>query len=161
VRRTAYLLALLAAATALSAAAPAAGAAQASTQPRASLPDVEDEVMCPICGTALNLSQAPQADRERAFIRREIARGRTKEEIKQALVNQYGGDVLATPDASGFDLAAWIVPGVGIALVALALLVGVRRWRRRGAAASEEAEPEPLEPDDEERLRSDLARYDL
>ena len=35
--------------------------------------------MCPICGTALNLSGAPQADRERAFIRRQIAAGKTKE----------------------------------------------------------------------------------
>ena len=154
-RRGALALAVLA--TAAASLVPVAGAAQ----PRTSLPDVEDEVMCTICGTALNLSQAPQADRERAFIRREIARGRTKEEIKQALVRQYGPNVLATPGDSGFDLAAWIVPGVGIAIVAVALVVGVRRWRRRGAEAGEEPEPEPLDQDDEQRLRSDLARYDL
>jgi cytochrome c-type biogenesis protein CcmH len=127
----------------------------------ASLPDVEDEVMCPICGTALNLSEAPQAERERAFIRRQIARGRTKDEIKQALVRQYGPDVLATPDAEGFDLAAWIVPGAAIVIAAVALIFGIRRWRRRGAAAAREPEPEPLGPDDTERLRADLERYDL
>jgi cytochrome c-type biogenesis protein CcmH len=130
-------------------------------RPRASLPDVEDEVMCPICGTALNLSEAPQAERERAFIRREIARGRTKDEIKQALVRQYGRDVLATPDAEGFDLAAWVVPGAAIVIAAVALIFGVMRWRRRGAAAAREPEPEPLGPDDIERLRADLERYDL
>jgi cytochrome c-type biogenesis protein CcmH len=153
-RRAALCLMLLAA---LVGAPPSADAAQS----RASLPDVEDEVMCPICGTALNLSEAPQAERERAFIRRQIARGRTKDEIKDALVREYGPDVLATPEGKGFDLTAWIVPGAGILLVGLALIVGVRRWRRRGAEAAREPEPEPLEPDDEQRLRSDLARYDL
>src|SRR3954470_3853721 len=89
--------------------APAATAQQAPA--RASLPDIEDEVMCPICGTLLELSFSPQAERERDFIRRLIARGETKAQIKSALVDQYGEDVLATPSDSGFDLAAWIVPG--------------------------------------------------
>ncbi|MGB7587413.1 MAG: hypothetical protein WBM00_01755, partial [Solirubrobacterales bacterium] len=41
--------------------------------PRTSLPDIEDEVMCPICGTLLELSDSPQAQRERVFIARLIA----------------------------------------------------------------------------------------
>src|SRR5262249_57195004 len=95
------------------------------------LPDVEDEVMCTICGTALNLSNSPQADRERAYIRRLIARGQTKSEIKDALVRQYGPNVLAEPAASGFDLTAWTVPGAGFILVAIAL--GLAVVRRRGS----------------------------
>ena len=63
----------------------ALASAALAQEPQTSLPDIEDEVMCPICGTALNLSGAPQADRERAFIRRQIAAGKTKEEIKDAL----------------------------------------------------------------------------
>src|SRR3954470_21994931 len=107
-----------------------APAAVAQQQPaRASLPDIEDEVMCPICGTLLQLSFSPQAERERDFIRRLIARGETKAQIKDALVDQYGQDVLATPSDSGFDLTAWIVPGIG--LVALASLLGFAWWRRR------------------------------
>ena len=43
-----------------------------AAEPRASLPDIEDEVMCVECGTPLNLSNAPVADREREFIEREI-----------------------------------------------------------------------------------------
>ena len=53
--------------------------------------------MCVACGTALNISQAPSADRERAFIRRRIAEGLTKDEIKDALVAEYGPKVLAEP----------------------------------------------------------------
>ncbi|MFM9043819.1 MAG: hypothetical protein ACKOPI_06765, partial [bacterium] len=50
--------------------APVAGAEQAS------LPDIEDEVMCPICGTILEASNSPQAEREREFIRAQIAQGK-------------------------------------------------------------------------------------
>ena len=136
--------------------------ASTAAEPSASLPDIEDEVMCPICGTALNLSESPQAERERAFIRRLISEGQSKDEIKNALVLEYGPDVLAIPDTRGFDLTAWIIPGVGIAAGVLGLGFGISRWRRsaRRAAAAGEA-PAPLEAADETRLDSDLARYDL
>lgn len=129
-----------------------------AAEPRASLTDIEDEVMCPICGTPLNLAAAPQAERERAYIRTLIARGQTKEEIKDALVREYGPEVLATPESGGFDLAAWIVPAGGILLAAIAVFVGLRRWRRRPDEPAGEDEPDPA---DSERLRSDLSRYDL
>jgi cytochrome c-type biogenesis protein CcmH len=136
----------------------------ADAQERTTLPDVEDEVMCPICGTALNLSGSPQADRERAFIRREIAQGKTKDEIKDDLVAQYGTAVLAEPPKSGFDLAAWLVPGLAILIAAIAIAAGLWRWRRAGEGGdgppSGEAGP-PLDPADAERLDADLARYDL
>jgi cytochrome c-type biogenesis protein CcmH len=154
VRRAIRAVALVVAAAALVAAAP--------PQPETSLPDVEDEVMCPICGTALNLSGAPQADRERAFIRRQIAAGRTKDEIKDALVAQYGDQVLAEPPKSGFDLTAWLVPGVAILLAALAIALGLRRWRRAaGGGPLPAGGDRPLDPADAKRLDEDLARYDL
>src|SRR3954469_19871669 len=65
---------------------PAPAALAAAT----TLPDVEDEVMCVTCGTALNISQAPSADREREFIKRRIAEGLDKKQIKQRLVAEYG-----------------------------------------------------------------------
>jgi len=153
VRGTAIVLSFLVAALA---AAPALGA-----EPRASLTDIEDEVMCPICGTPLNLAAAPQAERQRAFIRRMISEGRSKDEIKDALVREYGPEVLATPEGGGFDLAAWLVPAGGFVLAAVALGFGVRHWRRRPTAQPDgdgAAEPDAA---DSERLRSDLARYDL
>ena len=65
--------------------------------PQTELPDIEDEVMCPICGTLLELAESPQAERERVYISRLIAEGKTKAEIKDALVAQYGDRVLALP----------------------------------------------------------------
>ncbi len=133
-------------------------------QAQANLPDIEDQVMCPVCGTALNLSFSPQADRERAFIRHEIAKGKTENEIIDDLVAQYGTSVLAEPPKSGFDLTAWLVPGIAIIIAAIAIGFGLRRWRRAGRTLEEQAATngdEPLDSEERERLESDLARYDL
>jgi cytochrome c-type biogenesis protein CcmH len=133
----------------------AAGATAA--EPRASLPDIEDEVMCVQCGTPLSLSTAAVAERERAFIRREIARGRSKEEIKDALVERFGPSVLALPEDEGFGLAAYLVPVLAALLALVAVLITARRWRR--PARTSEARPE-LDPDDARRLERELAAYD-
>jgi cytochrome c-type biogenesis protein CcmH len=137
-----------------------AGASSAAVaEQRASLPDIEDEVMCPICGTLLAHSEAPQAERERALIRKLIERGESKEEIKDALVAEYGPRVLATPSGEGFDLLAWLVPGTVILLAAGAVVYGLRRVLRE--TSRRPLEPEPLDPDDAARLDADLRRHEL
>ncbi|MCC2662475.1 MAG: hypothetical protein K0R41_1762 [Geminicoccaceae bacterium] len=154
---------LLATVAALALAAPGAALAQ---EPQTSLPDIEDEVMCPICGVTLELAtEAPQAIQERQFIRERIAEGQTKDEIKDALVAEFGPEVLAVPEAKGFDLAAWLVPGAVIVAAGGAILIGLRRWRREGGGSAGNGSAEPpadaLEPEDSRRLDADLARYDL
>lgn len=127
--------------------------------PRASLTDVEDEVMCLECGTALNVSNSPVADQEREFIAELIAQGKTKQQVKDALVAEYGPRVLAEPSDDGFQLTAWLVP-VLAALGALALVAfTARRWRGTRPAVLDEDEPE-LDPDDERRLDAELAAFD-
>ena len=137
----------------------APAAALANAAPRTTLPDVEDEVMCVQCGTALNISQAPAADGERRFIERRIAQGMTKEQIKAAMVAAYGRNVLAEPPSRGFDIANWLVPLLLAILAAGAVLTTARRWRRAGAVR--EAAQEPLADEDAKRLDRDMATYDL
>jgi cytochrome c-type biogenesis protein CcmH len=149
------LVAALALATLLS------GAAAAAQTPQTTLADLEDEVMCPICGTLLELSNSPQAERQRVFVSRLISAGKSKEEIKDALVAEYGRRVLATPGGSGFDLSAYLVPAIAFAVAALALAMGVRRWRRAGAGKNGQGALRGPAPEDAERLDADLARYDL
>jgi cytochrome c-type biogenesis protein CcmH len=156
VSRVRGILAACSVAALLAIAVLATGASAAT--PRTTLPDVEDEVMCTICGTLLEESDSPQAESERNLIRKLIAQGETKDQIKDALVAQYGPRVLATPSGHGFDLAAWIVPGLVILLVIIALGVGASRLTRR------KRPPEPpasLDPGDEARLDRDLSSYDL
>ena len=125
----------------------------------ASLPDIEDEVMCVECKTALNVSTSAVAEQEREFIRRQIAMGKDKQEVKDALVEQFGPGVLATPEEKGFSLAAYLVP-IGLAAAALvALVLTARRWRRRPAAAPPAATA-PLPDEDARRLDAELSAYD-
>ncbi len=152
--------------TAIAAALLAAPAATHANPPqRASMSDLENEVMCLVCGTTLNVSDSPQADRERAFIRALIARGETKSQIKAALVAQYGRGVLATPSDSGFDLAAWIVPGLAVVLAGIGIAFAVVRWRRAKPAGQSRPLPAAASgagsSGDGARLRSDLEHYDL
>lgn len=136
-----------------------APAAAMAVQPRTSLGDIEKDVMCTVCGVPLNVADSPQADRERAFIRVLIARGYTKKQVEDALVAQFGREVLDTPSGHGFDLAAYLVPA--LALVAAAAVIGVtaRRWRRgRPATLATAAVPGSK---DSALLRDDLERYDL
>ena len=130
-----------------------------AAEPKASLPDIEDEVMCVECHTALNISQSPVADQERAFIRERIADGMTKAEIKAALVDAYGPDVLAEPTRKGFDLTAWLVPGALVALSALGVALLARRWRRTSAPAPDSGGAD-LDPDDKRRLDAELTAFD-
>jgi len=144
---------------------PSAAAAQSNPEPNATLPDIEDEVMCTICGTALQLANSPQAEQERAFINDLIAQGYTKDEIKDALVEEYGPEVLAVPEAEGFDLTAWILPIAGV-LAALVLIgLAARRWRRAGradGARGEDGGPATeIDPEDAERLKTDIGRYQV
>jgi cytochrome c-type biogenesis protein CcmH/NrfF len=128
--------------------------------PKASLPDIEDEVMCTSCNVALNVAESAQADRQRALIQRLIDEGLDKRQIKAALVAEYGKDVLALPDSDGFGWTAYAVP-IGLVVVlggALALLLP--SWRRRSPAGiGSDDGGASLSDDDARRLDDDLGRY--
>jgi cytochrome c-type biogenesis protein CcmH len=129
---------------------------------RTILNEIEEEVMCPVCGTLLALAESPQATREKAFVEKLAKEGKNKDEIKEALVNQYGDAVLALPKSSGFSLSAYVVPIVAFAVAVILLAFAIWKWRK-AAGRREDRRPDIEGPSDEdrERLDADLARYDL
>ncbi len=135
--------------------------ANAEQAPRASLPEIEDEVMCPVCGTLLGLSHSPAAERERVYIRKLIAQGKTKDEIKDALVAEYGGQVLALPENRGIDVWAYAVPVIGFGLAALGVIWAIIAWRRRRPGPDDEGPGETPSGEDADRVDRDMARFDL
>ena len=146
-------------ALAVLAAAPAAGAAA----PQANFNDVEAALMCDTCNVPLAIAESPRADQERAEIRRLIAQGKTKQQILDAFVGEYGPNVLAEPKGGGGAVAVWLVPAVVLLVAAIGVALLLPRWRRRRATADERKseDEEPLSKDDAERLDRDLALYDL
>ena len=122
--------------------------------------------MCLECGTALNVSTSAVADQEREFIAGLIAEGKTKEEIKAALVAEYGPRVLAEPEDDGFELTAlgrarrsrrW--PRSRSSLLAARPLA---RPRAAGdaAASRRHRRRRGLDADDARRLDAELAAFD-
>ena len=136
-------------------------AAAAKDCPQTTLGDIEDEVMCPVCGTPLGLaSESPQAQRERAYIERLIAQCKSKDEVKRALVAEFGDRVLALPgdegDTSVGDVLVYVVPALGILLAAAGIAFAVVRWRRPRRQGGG-----PLATAEGARLDDDMERYDL
>jgi cytochrome c-type biogenesis protein CcmH len=146
------------AALALAALQLAAPAAASEQRPTAA--ELESELVCPVCESTLDTSNAPVALRMKAYIRERIAAGDTKSEIKAALVDQFGPSVLAVPPKEGFELVAWLLPLAG--LLAGAVIVGALAWRwsRRRGDDDDGPPDEPLDPALEQRLDDELARFE-
>jgi cytochrome c-type biogenesis protein CcmH len=135
----------------------------AASERHPTLAELEHEVMCPTCHQLLELSDAPIADRIRAFIQARIEAGDTKSEIKQRLVSEFGEAVLAAPPTRGFELLAWLLPILGLAGSGLVIALLAWRWTR---LKPEAAKPHlvngfsELDPKLARRLDEELALLD-
>jgi cytochrome c-type biogenesis protein CcmH len=161
----------LACAVALLAVAAGPATPASATAPDASLTDIEDQVMCVSCHTPLAVSESPQGNAEREFIRSMIARGDSRHRILDELVAQYGPGVLALPRAHGFNLVVYILPPAVVLAALAALVYSLPRWRRRasaaeaagavsGSAGAVSGAAPGLDPADALRLDDELARFD-
>jgi cytochrome c-type biogenesis protein CcmH len=144
-------------ALALVLAAPAAASEQHPT-----LPELEGQLMCPICeGETLAQSDSPAAQRIKVEIQHRIAAGETRSQIKRALVAEWGERILAAPPRRGFDLLAWVLPIVGVLGGAAVLGVLAWRWSRAREPANQwTLTARPLGPEDERRVDEELKRFD-
>jgi cytochrome c-type biogenesis protein CcmH/NrfF len=95
-----------------------------------------------------------------------LENGKTKAEVMQAMVAQYGERILAAPTKTGFNLTAWILPFV--ALVAGGVIVArvIASWKRQ-APGPKSALPRMPNPEErsssdpyQERLERELREFD-
>jgi len=121
---------------------------------------VTTRVLC-MCGGCVNQTlhecTCGTAAMERDQVSAAIASGKSPDEVIQGYVEEYGLQVLVTPERTGFNLIGWLVPFI-VTLAALAVLTYVLRGWVRGAAA--EATQAPVRPDDpdDRRYRERLER---
>jgi len=121
-----------------------------ATQDAAYSPQVERaaraifaDVLSPYCpGLSLTACPSQGAFILKDSIRKELAAGRTSEQVWAGLEARFGPSIYAKPKARGVGLLAWIGPYVAIALAGLLLTW----WLRRGA--SRERAPAVLVTDD-------------
>jgi cytochrome c-type biogenesis protein CcmH len=127
--------------------------------------ELENEVMCPVCGTTLAQSDSAAAKQIERQIQARIAEGWTKSQIKSLLVQQYGESILAAPPKHGFNLLAWVLPLAGIGAAALILGVAAWGWTRGRAepeplAVSSSNGQGPIDPELDRRVDEELARFE-
>ena len=130
-------------------------AAFLASEQRPTVEELEGELVCRTCNMTLDQSTSPEAQRMKAFIRRRIAAGDTKSEIKAKLVAQFGEGVLAAPPKRGLGWLAWLLPLGGLALAVPVVAVLLWRWSR----AREPDDVEPVDAELERRLDAELARF--
>ena len=101
-----------------------------------------------------NHENCPSAIPMRHDIETKLLAGAPNDSINAAFVKEYGDKVLAEPPATGFNLAAYVMPGFGL-LIGL-FLVGVfaSRWSAKRRLATVPAAP--LDPELRERIEREL-----
>jgi cytochrome c-type biogenesis protein CcmH len=118
----------------------AAAAAQADDLEQKAL-ELDGKLMAPCCWTQpVSEHYSGAADEIRSGIRRMLAEGKTQQEIIDFYVSKYGVRILAMPEAKGFNLLAFVLPGAFLLLGGWATTVLVRRWNRE-RPGRETAEP--------------------
>lgn len=92
--------------------------------------ELATEIKCPECrGLSVADSQAPTSRAIRADIKRRIAAGDSDAQIRQAYVEDYGEDILLSPQDSGISLIVWVLPVVVLVLGATGIVFALRRNR--------------------------------
>ena len=77
------------------------------------------------CGSGIPLKQE---------IAEQISTGKSRPEILDYFEKKYGEKILSSPTTRGFNIAAWTVPFIAIALGGLLVAVVISRWRRSTTA---------------------------
>jgi cytochrome c-type biogenesis protein CcmF len=125
---------------------------------------MQNSIIC-MCGTCGRKKVGECTCEKAAEMRDEIARltaaGKTRDEIIQHFIDEYGSqEVLSQPIDRGFNRLAWLFPyaaGLGGVLV-----VGgtAMRWSRRASSAVSEPTPRTADPALESRLDHELEDLD-
>lgn len=108
--------------------------------------EIEDNLIAPCCWTQ-PVSEHPSevSDRIRKEVREMLAAGKSRDEILDHYVAQYGERILAAPRARGFNRLAYILPWLALAAGAVLTMILVKKFR--APAAAETASTPPPAPD--------------
>lgn len=138
---------------------------------------IERVVIAPCCWMQpVSDHQSPASDEVKRQIRVWLAEGKTRQQVFDGFVEQYGVRVLAEPPNQGFTRFLYLTPIAVFGVSALGLFVFVRRWTggkasgpakadvESSAAAAREEAPraarDARSDEDERRLDDELRELD-
>ncbi len=120
-----------------------------------------NKVMSPFCpGRTIANCPSPQAADLQVTIREKLSRGDSPEQIEAELYATFGDDIRAIPRARGFNLLAWVVPGVFFLLGLLILSRWLPRMREAASSSAGPAAAASVEPELAERIQQELSEID-
>jgi cytochrome c-type biogenesis protein CcmH len=96
--------------------------------------EISNELMCPVCqGQTVAESNSQLAISMKEVIKIKRAEGKSKEEILEYFVDQYGDTILAKPPLKGFGLILWITPPLILVISILFWILRIRRNRKNAS----------------------------
>jgi len=124
---------------------------------------ISTKVYC-MCGCATTLKDCPDLHcpvkaKMDQIIRTDLKQGKSEKATIQDLVDIYGEKVLAAPPASGFNLTAWILPGVGLLIGLFLAITIVRRWRRPAVQSATSAAAPPMDDNVRAAVEEEMKKY--
>lgn len=124
---------------------------------------IETMVIAPCCWSQqVSVHQSPAADEMKKEIRGMLAAGRTRQQILDAFVAQYGERILAEPPARGFKRTLYVLPVILFVLSAAVLAVLIKRMAHQPALAGAQPGGPSVPAGDtyDERLNDELRDLD-
>lgn len=121
---------------------------------------LEGMLMAPCCfANTVAEHRSPLSDQIRQEVRGLVASGATETEVLDLFVDKYGERILAAPKPQGFNLIAYTLPGLGLAVGLTA--IGFVLRRRRSIVEPSVGLPEGTNADHiKARFEDELAHFD-
>tara|TARA_Y100001970_G_C14254437_1_gene874172 strand:+ start:3833 stop:4210 length:378 start_codon:yes stop_codon:yes gene_type:complete len=96
--------------------------------------DISNELMCPVCqGQTVAESNSQLALSMKEVIKLQVSEGKTKKEILNYFISQYGETILAKPPIKGLNLILWIFPPIILVLSLVFWIFNVRNNKKKNS----------------------------
>ena len=90
---------------------------------------IASEVRCPTCsGLSAAESDAKTAEAVRDEIRTRVQQDQSDGQIRAALAQRFGADILLRPEGRGVAALVWALPVAAVVLAVAGLALAFRRW---------------------------------
>ncbi len=120
---------------------------------------IAKDLYCPVCvGVPLNVCETQACEQWRQLIIDKLQAGESEQKIRQYFIDQYGDRVLGAPPPQGFNLGAYIMPGLILLGGAAILFFTLRGWLRTRQVTGGQAPATvpPIAPEYAERIAREL-----
>ena len=104
--------------------------------------EIESELKCPVCRSqSVRTSRSFMAEDMSRQVRRMVAEGKSKEEIREYFVSRYGDYIVLAPRKEGFAWTVWLLPFALVLGGAATIFALTRRWKSRPPPVAPVAPP--------------------